>query len=299
MSRPTIGGPLGELLDGAPEPPDGTRSLVHGRVLEVAVGDGAAWVLASFEPAPDAPALHRAMKERVEALLLSELSRSAKSLREEGRKRYDRIWFASFAPLPPDADRALAPFGFRPIARSAGDDGAEFRGALAALRHEGGVDEPTALFEATIAHGPTDAAHDALASALGDRVWGERPRLLFDRALAAFAITGNASAVSELELLETKVVSDATGVVRFIPPLLFQALADGAAAVVGELGREVQWAELHEEDGLAPPPLFRFRDGSSWAHVPIGHELLRWCVMPLAPGERPPRFSEWIAQTFR
>lgn len=294
MSRPTIGGPLGELLEGAPEPPDGTRSLVHGRVLEVAIGDGAAWVLASFEAAPDAPTLHRAMKERVEAVLLSELSRSAKSLRDEGRKRYDHIWFASFAPLPANADRALAPFGFRQVAT-----GAEFRSALAALRHEGGVDEPVALFEATISHAPVDAAHDALAAALGDRVWGERPRLLFDRALAEFAITGHESAVSELALLEAKLVSDATGVVRFIPPLLFQALADGAAAVVAELGREVQWAELHEEDGLSPPPLFRFRDGTSWAHVPIGHELLRWCVMPLAPGERPPRFSEWVAQTFR
>jgi hypothetical protein len=263
-------------------------------VLEVAIGDGAAWVLASFEPAPDAPALHRAMKNRVEALLLSELSRSAKSLREDGRKRYDRIWFATFAPLPPNADRALAPFGFRQMA-----PGAEFRPALAALRHEGGVDEPTALFEARITHAPTDAAHDVVAAALGDRVWGERPRLVFDGALAAFEITGNASAASELELLEAKLVSDATGVVRFIPPLLFQALADGAAAVVAELGREVQWAELHEEDGLSPPPLFRFRDGASWAHVPIGHELLRWCVMPLAPGERLPKFTEWVSQTFR
>jgi hypothetical protein len=298
MSRPVIGGPLGELLEAMPEPPDGARSLVHGRVLEAALDDATAWVLASFDAAPDAASLHRALKERLEALFLSELSRSAASFREHGRKRFEKIWFATFAPLPSHADRALAPFALSP-----GDVRLiAFRRALAALRHEGGagVDEPSALFEATIENDRSlDEPHDALARALGDHVFGVRPRHSFDAALRCLDITPRRDLLETLSLLERRVVSSTRGVVRFVPPLFFQAMADGAAAAVHALGREVQWAESHDDEGLFAPPLFRFRDASGWAHVPIGVELLRWCVMPLGSSEGVPPFTEWVAGTFR
>ena len=82
--------------------------------------------------------------------------------------------------------------------------------------------------------------------------------------------------------------------------MLFQALCDAAGVHAARgLGLPVQWAISEpDEDGMAPPPLLRTRGSAGDVHVPVGLELLRWCVMPLREGESVPPLSAWCRDRF-
>jgi hypothetical protein len=80
---------------------------------------------------------------------------------------------------------------------------------------------------------------------------------------------------------------------------VFQALCDHVALAVRRRGAQVEWAECTpDESGIAPPPLARVRTGGAHAHVPLALELLRWCVMPIQPGEEIPPLADWVAHAF-
>jgi hypothetical protein len=104
-----------------------------------------------------------------------------------------------------------------------------------------------------------------------------------------------------IERLEQVVVQRSAGVIRWIDPLLFQALCDLlAVAASGTYGRQVEWGvcEPDEETKLAPPPLIRVAGKRDSFHVPLGEHVLRWCVMPSAHGEEIPSLGAWAEHEF-
>jgi len=301
-------GPLGELIrkDAGPLP----FSPVHGRVLEVPGPEGNALVVLAWADPGGAATLHGILKRTVEAALLAELSRTAEDLATLDR-RLVALRLLLFAEVEGDLAAALGPFGLQPV----DIEGSALRETLAHVRGEAqrvgleleGV--PTSVWEAPMAlAGPDDggrllALEKELIAQLGAQRWGARPgahfatlrRLLRDR--EGWDLTPD---VEGLDRLEATLVSEEAGPIRFIPPTLFQALCDAVAVVaVKDLGAEVQWAEAEvDADGLASPPMVRARVDGTWVHVPLGMHLLRWCVMPLRPGEDAPRVSAWVMDQF-
>ncbi len=175
------------------------------------------------------------------------------------------------------------------------------RGEASRIGHEV-PDAPVAAFEATF-ECRTDELEDALRAALGESVFGAKPGEFFAALNGVREARGEpllTPALASLDALEAALIPDETGCVRWMPPATFQALCDAVAVVAQtELGRTVQWGESQlEDDGLAPPPMIRLKDGAAFAHVPLGLDLMRWCVMPRGAGEEIPSLSAWARDRF-
>lgn len=303
-----IGGPLGELLrfDEAPAP----VSPVHRRLLEVPEAEGTAMVIAGWSDPGGLERLHAELRRRVEAALLSELSRTAADL-VSFERRITRLRFVLFPTLDWAPEAALRPFGFAPV-----DPGAkDLRETLAHLRGEAqrvGADvpdvpaqvwdAPTAMPEGAAGEWMTEVESE-LVRRTGDECWGQRPGVPFGRLAALLEERGEESLEPDseaLDALEARLVQRISGPIRWIPPMLFQSLCDMVAAIaVKEHGAEVQWAECApDEGGLAPPPVIRAKGKGDWVHIPIGMHLLRWCVMPVAEGESVPSIASWARDQF-
>jgi hypothetical protein len=304
-------GPLDDLVPGLRRKAERFAALpVHPRVVHArSPGGERTIVLASFAPAVSARAFHAALKPLVEATMLSELSRAASELEDEGEDQLAALELYAFAPSPFDARPALSPFGLT----SAALDDAGAQRALALLRHEtrlidGAVsEEACARYRAPFAR----SAHP-LAAPLASKLlahapksaWGVEPgalaRTCADQ-LAALGYDGVEPTRVGIEKLEQVVVATDHGVLRWMAPLLFQALCDlVAVAATVTYGRDVQWGvcEPDEEGGLAPPPVLRVeRDGDTF-HVPLGEHVLRWCVMPTVRGEEIPTLGAWTEHEF-
>jgi hypothetical protein len=142
-----------------------------------------------------------------------------------------------------------------------------------------------------------------MAKRMGEDVWGHTPggpsRLL--TRLVEEDLGGSLGADFDgLRRLEGWLVSRQVGPIRWIRPLLFQALCDyvGVAAQA-VLRARVAWGEcVPDESGLAPPPLFRVMRGGQPVHIPVGLHVVRWCVMPLREGEAVPSLAEWVVDEF-
>jgi hypothetical protein len=142
-----------------------------------------------------------------------------------------------------------------------------------------------------------------LTDRLGDEVWGAAPGspsgVLAElwRRLFSDEITPDPEG---LRMVEALLVRREEGVVRWMPPLLYQAFCDLVGVVtVAAFGEPVQWAVCAPEpDGFAPPPVFRIDGPSGQVHVPIGLHVLRWCIMPRLPGEDIPPFTDWLVSQY-
>lgn len=304
-----MGGPLDELFDplrapGEPVP----YAPVHARVLEQDATDHHAWVLAVWEDPGGPQALHRALAQRIEATLLAELSRPVAELRDRAAL-FEAVRLLVFPELE-DVAAAVRAFGLTPVEDASPSAG--WIQALAHLRHEAQVvgadvaDEPSSRWEAPISHlEVAEQLERTLIERTPEESWGESPGSPLARLSTAMKQAGLGTPTADLAGLrqvEQAVVQRQPGPIRWIPPLVFQALCDLAAvAGAGVSKRPVQWAlcEPPEEGGLVPPPLVRVETPDGWAHVPLGLEVLRWCVMPLQPGEQVPSLAEWVADVFR
>ena len=300
-------GPLDELVPGLRTRVDRLTPLaVHPKVVRALREDGSySLVFASFAPAASLRAFHAALKPVVEAALLVELCRPARELREQ-RERLSTLEFLTFAESSFDLAPALQPFGFTRAELHT----RESAKPLALMRREAqlvdGVlpEEPLSRYTARVSHA-SKVDGQALQADLLTRahsVFGEQPG-----ALARVLAEGLASHATieptraGIEAVESALVQRDPYVVRFMPPLAFQGLCDLiAVAAHNTWGREVEWGvcEPDEESGLAPPPVLRVtRDGESF-HVPLGEHVLRWCVMPLSPGEDVPTLGAWAEHEF-
>ena len=295
--RVTERGPLDELFPGARakrEPlPD---APVHPRVLEVRdAPDVASFVVVVWPDAQDGPELRTRLAQVVEATLLAELSRAPSDLHGDGARRVGSLRLVSYAPIDP---AAVARFGLQPVQA---DDSwqealAHVRGEASAAGREPPENEP-ALFQAIFVE-PSEALADlerALRSVGDEAIFGVTPGALARQVAKALGVDA-----VDLDGLGRALVPDALERMRWVEPMLFQALCDGAGVHAARaLKLPVQWAVSEpDEDGMAPPPLLRTRSTAGDVHVPVGLELLRWCVMPLREGESVPPLSAWCKDRF-
>ena len=287
-------GPLDDLFPGLRRPQEALPDHpVHPRVLALPVDDRVDLVFVVWEDPGGPHALHHALRERVEGALLSELSRPASHALEVPLRALRLVVFGAMDEL----DHAVRAFGFT---REDEDPAAvaHARGEASALGRA--VPEEVRALRADVRAQPlAERIAERLRPSVADEVFGGRPGAFFARLNVALEVEGERPLPprrASLDALEALLVPCVEGAVRWIPALAFQALCDAVAVVTArDLGREVQWAECAADaEGLAPPPLLRVRGPDGWVHLPIGLELLRWCVMPLAPGEEPPPLSAWL-----
>ncbi len=152
--------------------------------------------------------------------------------------------------------------------------------------------------------------------------WGVQPGALALKLLASLhANPSNQDLVlgtAGLKKMEPHLVQTQSGTFRSMGPHTFLALCDLVATAIAEqvapAGGRVDWADCSPptsdtpttagqadelENQPAPPPLIRItHPKQSPIHVPLGLELLRWCTMPLQPGEHPPTLTEWVKGSF-
>ena len=264
-------------------------------------------VAASFAPAAGVRALHAALKPLLEAALLAELSRPGGELVDD-ESRLAGIELFAFTPQPFDPAPALTPFALMPAPL----DDATARPAIALLRREAQLvtghvpDEPCARFSASLLRSPHPLAAElarGLRASVPAAAWGEQPGVLARTAadtLEALGHAGVGPTRAGIERLEEVVVHQTPGVVRWIDPLLFQALCDLLAVYAVSAGLSVEWGicDPDPDTALAPPPLIRVaRQGESF-HVPLGEHVLCWCVMPSVRGETIPSLGAWAEHEF-
>jgi hypothetical protein len=245
-------------------------------------------------------ALHGALRPIVEASLLMDLCRVGETRTLGALFGMRLVLFEAVA----GSDEALAAFGF---ARASLDE--DSRRSIAHARGEASVlgrevpDDCWAVYSADARTTPTALAlEEALAPHVAGQVFGQEPGTLVSALDAARRERGlgtlfppGAEALAALDLLEHDLVADEEGVIRWIPPSCFLALCDAIAVVAAREGHEVAWAECEPDpDGIAPPPMIRVTTSDGHAHVPLGLELLRWCVMPRRLGEVIPPLRVWL-----
>lgn len=284
---------------------------VHVRAL--AFEDGGEFILGFviWKDPGSARTLRHELGLRIEATLLSLLSRSADDLVAEGERRPSRILVFSFEPLGAESTAAFTPFGLAEVPY----DPARYARAMAHVRGEAQrcgatpPDAPTSVHEVPVALPDARRGVDVetleavLREGLAGLVWGEKPGSHFialSTALGAIdekPLTPEAIAFDRLESIVCQLVPSR---IRWIPPLVFQGLCDAVGVIATkEFGRKIDWAPSEaDEDGLAPPPLLRARLDDGTVHIPIGEHILRWSMMPLAKGEIPPPLSEWLLDQF-
>ena len=142
-----------------------------------------------------------------------------------------------------------------------------------------------------------------LRDRLADEIWGNTPGV--PSRLAATFIeevfhTKIPPTLDGLRTLEMLLVSQQAGAIRWIPPMLFQALCD-FIGVIGQtlFDRDIAWALCEPDGDFCTPPLLRLALASGkHIHIPIGLHLVQWCLLPLQPGEQPASLADWVADQF-
>ena len=280
---------------------------VHSHVLDVDDPEGRAFVFVCWRDPGGLHSLHRVLARHVESLLLGDLSQPASHIpADRSEPRFLRL--LTFEPLPGDVFSAVRAFGMKPAnARMPG-----FRRAIAHARHEAQVvkhsapDEPTSVWEADVLlpSGPNGVlvrdAETSLRKSTGEERWGDEPGAptrRLSRVLEQHGHPALAPTMESLHALERLVVQTTPGPVRWIPPLVFQAVCDFLAVVARTVfDAPVAWAasEADEEHNAHTPPLVRI--GAT--HIPLGLHVLRWCIMPLQTGEVVPPLADWVSDQF-
>jgi len=295
--RVTERGPLDELFPGARAQREALPEVpVHPRVLEVRdAPEVASFVVVVWPDAEDGAELQQLLARVIEATLLAELSRAPSDLHADGDRRVGSLRLVSFAPIDP---AALARFGLAPCEadESWREALAHVRGEASAAGREPPENEPL-LFRAAFTE-PTEqlAQIERGLRAVGDEaMFGVTPGALARQVGSLLGVDP-----ADLDAMAAALVPDVFEQVRWVEPMLFQALCDAAGVHAARaLKLPVQWAVSEPDDeGMAPPPLLRTRGAAGDVHVPVGMELLRWCVMPLRAGESVPTLAEWCRDRF-
>lgn len=272
-------------------------------LLEASIAGAPAWVLGLDRDPGGAAGLQRWAAQHIETAILARMAAPGPHVLGEDPTGYGEaptggLHLFLYADVAGNLARALQPFGLVPSELS-GPRWDEVRTALA----EGvGSTAPRATFTARVRQRPElPALHRALIEDTLEP-WGAAPGRPASRLLHLVDdLTGTSVEpdAEGLDLVESLLVDPTTDVIRWMPPLLLQALADLVGVVAQEALRvPVQWAECAPEpDGYTPPPLLRLetRRETEPVHLPIAEHLVRWCVMPLQKGEQPVPLSAWLA----
>ncbi len=264
--------------------------------IDATVEESRVWVLGLSGETGGLRAVHQHAGQIIEAALLRALAQPAANL---GASDPAALHLLELDAQEGDLEPALAAYGLRPSELS-GPRWIEISSALAkkAAHHH--------LRSYTAEVRPAAPEVLGLHRALLDRtveVWGESPGAPARRLLALLGTELGRElppTLAALDLVEERVASRATGVIRWVPPLILQAVAD----LVGLLAHEVfqanpAWSVAEpEEDGFVPPPVLRIGEGPEEYHVPVLLHLIRWWVLPIQEGEEVPPLSAWMAEQF-
>lgn len=299
--------PLDALLPTLREPAL-PKTAVHPRVLEVETEDGIEWALLVWADPGGPQQLHQDVQALVEATLLSELSRAPSEIAAQGERRFSGLRLIVFTDPGWDIEPAVRAFGFRRQDAALAEDAAR---AVAAEAEKAGrtVGQPSSVWRAEIRR-PAGALGESLeqiqrmmAQRLGQERWGSTPggfsHLFATYLMKTFGekIRPDVDGLASLDLL---VVQRDEDVIRWMPPLVFQALCDFLPVAAASLyDAKVSWAESEDlGGGFSHPPLIRVEQAGEGIHIPIGHHVLRWWMMPLFPGEQVPSLGAWLADQF-
>ena len=282
------------------------KEAVHPRVLE----DDDAWVLACWQEPASTKALHTAVRNLLEATFLFELCQPARKAAAVAKRRAS-VRMIFFRPVHADVRRALQAFAFE----EADLHDPRYAESIALLRNEGEQaghylpPSPHALWRAPVqqpsgAWGERVAAvEERLRQQLPDETFGERPGMLshqLSNALADLFGVKIPPSLEGLRQMELLLVPREEGAIRWLHPLVFQALCDFIGVLLTyDRKRDVSWGLCEEEEGgFIPPPVLRIGQPPDAQHLNIGLHILRWCVMPILPGEQVPALADWIQDEF-
>jgi hypothetical protein len=303
-------GPLDELVPGLRKKQERLPALpVHPRIVRPSLPDGThGIVLLSFRKAESLRAFHAALKPMVEAALLSELC-TPRSLLKAAYTRLSELTLLMFETQPFELGPALAPFGLELMELTAHESAQ----TLALARREGQTlseavpEEPVAAYRVRAARPENplaDRLHEALLAYGPEGAFGREPGLLARTAADWLATQADFAGVAPtregIERLESLVLPRRAGALRWLEPLMFQALCDLVAVhAASQPHLRVEWG-VSEPDaqGIAPPPVLRVQRDDDTFHVPLGEHVLRWCVMPQRAGEDVPTLGAWAEHEF-
>jgi hypothetical protein len=303
-------GPLDELVPGLRKKQERLPPLpVHPRIVRPSLTNGThGIVLLSFRPAENMRAFHAALKPMVEAALLSELC-APRSTLTPAYTRLSELTLLMFEAQPFDLRPALYPFGLEAVKLDAHDSAQTLALARREARtlSEPVADDPVAVYRvrASAAENPLAARlHDALLAYGPEGGFGREPGRLARTAADWLATQADFEGVAPtragIERLESLVVPTKLGALRWIEPLVFQALCDLVGVLAAsQTNLGIAWGVSDpDEHGIAPPPVLRVTRDDETFHVPLGEHVLRWCVMPVRAGEDVPSLGAWAEHEF-
>ena len=298
---------LPELSAQSPRVP---RTALHSRILHLGPDEGDAWVLALWADPGSAMELHTQVRNLLEATLLAHLCQTA-----EAGEALDRapatIQLLAFCDVPYDMQGALHAFGLKR------QDNTSLNQERIDLLRKEGTDagwtvpaQPSSTWSVAINQPdpdePITQIHRQLRERLEGDFWGNEPGA-FSLTAAAFIkkdldinLSPDGDSLDQLEAILVR--NHAEGEIRWIPPILFQALCDFIGVITaGQWKHNVEWSLCEPDDGtFAPPPIFRVTrsDNKRQEHLAIGQHLMRWCIMPRHAGEEIPSVREWLESEF-
>jgi hypothetical protein len=265
---------------------------VHPRVLEVGLEDHQEWALACwFDPGPDE--LEAQLRRLLEVTLLAELSqRPSLDLLE---RNFQAIQLLVFEELGADSREVLQDMGFEATSYTP-DNYVERMSAWRDEAKEAGLEipsSPKSVFSAPIRRPDASIAdrleqiQSQMVDKLDGEVFGETPGGPSKLMASYFRQHFNAEVTPDrkgLQSFELFLVQERSSVFRWIPPVLFQSLCDFVGVMLqAERGLNVQWGmSTPKMTGLAPPPAFRVPVDGGFRQIPVGEQMVRWCVMPQA-----------------
>lgn len=278
---------------------------IHPRVLELRTSAGFEWLLSCWQNPGGARRLYEQLKPVFEATLLSCLS-SPPMMREEVNRHRAGVRLFVFDDIQGIAG-GLAQLGFTPYGSGDENNMAPAMKVLAEDAATFGLDIPPAPLSSwrVELHRPADALENInkeMSEKMGADVWGATPggpsRLFAIYADALFQVNLQPD-LESLDRFVELISQDLPTGVRWIPPLIFQALCDFVGVVATELSKdiEVQWALCRTLEGRnhTPPMLRLIGEGEQW-EVPVGLHVLRSLVMPMSTQEP---LSAWLIRQLK
>lgn len=288
----------------------GQVGAIHPRVLEVGLEEGREWTLACWEDCPPVE-FGEQFGQLVEATLLREASRIPAWEADEQRK-FTGMRVLTFDSIRQENRRILRQLGF--VEGNYVAD--EYEERMDAWRREANAagmqppmrpvsvwHVPVAEFDAERAEA-LDAIEATMLEKLGGEVWGETPggmsKLLARQLAEHFDIDAGLDPES-LAAMAGAVTPDALQAIRWMRPVFFQALCDFVGVLLhGKYGLQVQWGMCEPNDqGIVPPPMFRDPEGPGRGAIPVGREVLRWCVLPVDDADQLPDLEDEVAALAR
>jgi hypothetical protein len=272
------------------------KTSLHPRVLEVELEDSMEWALAAWED-PGQLELITGLRRLLEGTLLSEMSQPA-SREDLPERRFRAVELLVFDELFGETQYALGEMGFEGVdyrpdryteRMDAWQEQAREIGHDVAGRPESVWRNEFETADSTIDE-KLETIHDDLRRSLRDQVWGEQPGAPSKALAEKFRQHFNTSispGPDGLDSFELFVVQEGGDYIRWMRPLVFQALCDFIGVVLqAHYGFQVDWAMCEPDDnGFVPPPLFRLRRGGQTQTFPVGLHVARWAMMPAATGD--------------